>query len=292
MEYLNFSLKKKKKFKTFERQKHFTARSTFSKPLLGVCPPFLSDTVLYRQPPLTAGDATEVDSLCSLPHAHPSLYSKRNNHHFWDSKSCVAAHHHRTAEPSQAADERQHPKPPHASFCSGMPSSASPGPNAPPGGRSSRTERGSPRTPGTQSQKKKRRYRPGVVALREIRHFQKTWNLLIPAAPFIRVVKQITFQFSHDVSRWTAEALVALQEAAEDFLVSLFEDGMLCAIHAKRVTLRLEKTSIPNWSGEMLFSHRNSKPNIRRYSERSEATCPLKKDFELARRLGGKGRPW
>lgn len=138
---------------------------------------------------------------------------------------------------------------------SGRPSSASPGPNTPPGGSSNRTERGSPQTPGTQSQKKKRRYRPGTVALREIRHFQKTWKLLIPAAPFIRVVKQITFQFSHDVNRWTAEALVALQEAAEDFLVHLFEDGMLCAIHAKRVTL-------------------------------------MKKDFELARRLGGKGRPW
>jgi hypothetical protein len=102
MEYFEFSLKKeKKKFKTFERQKHFAARSTFSKPLLGVCPPFLSATVLHRQQPLTAGDATEVDSLCSLPHAHPSLSSKRNNHHFWDSKSCVAAHHHRTP-PSQA----------------------------------------------------------------------------------------------------------------------------------------------------------------------------------------------
>lgn len=45
--------------------------------------------------------------------------------------------------------------------------------------------------PGTQSQKKKRRYRPGTVALREIRHFQKTWKLLIPAAPFIRVVSSL-----------------------------------------------------------------------------------------------------
>ncbi|KAG6667051.1 hypothetical protein I3843_01G069700 [Carya illinoinensis] len=112
-----------------------------------------------------------------------------------------------------------------------------------------------PGTSGTQRQAKKRHYRPGTVALREIRHLQKTWTLLIPIAPFVRVVKQITFQFSPDVSRWTAEALVALQEAAEDFLVHLFEDGMLCAIHAKRVTL-------------------------------------MKKDIELARRLGGKGRPW
>ncbi|XP_054789900.1 histone H3-like centromeric protein CENH3 [Prosopis cineraria] len=103
--------------------------------------------------------------------------------------------------------------------------------------------------------KKKHRYKAGTVALREIRHYQKSVTLLIPAAPFIRCVKQITFQLSTQVSRWTPEALLALQEAAEDYLVHLFEDGMLCAIHAKRVTL-------------------------------------MKKDFELARRLGGIGRPW
>ncbi|KAJ6334635.1 hypothetical protein OIU78_011496 [Salix suchowensis] len=47
----------------------------------------------------------------------------------------------------------------------------------------------------------------------------------------------ITQEFSQEINRWTAEALVAIQEAAEDFIVHLFEDGMLCAIHAKRVTL-------------------------------------------------------
>ncbi|KAB1219595.1 histone H3-like centromeric protein HTR12 [Morella rubra] len=138
---------------------------------------------------------------------------------------------------------------------SGGGSATSPGRSAPPGGRSDRTGREAPKAPGTQTGTKKRRYRPGTVALREIRHFQKTWKLLIPAAPFIRIVKQLSFQFSPSISRWTAEALVALQEAAEDFLVHLFEDAMLCAIHGKRVTL-------------------------------------MKKDFELARRLGGKGRPW
>ncbi|CAK7348721.1 unnamed protein product [Dovyalis caffra] len=91
--------------------------------------------------------------------------------------------------------------------------------------------------PSTQTQRKKHRFRPGTVALREIRKYQKTWTSLIPAASFIRCVRMITQEFSQEVNRWTAEALVAIQEAAEDFLVHLFEDGMLCAIHAKRITL-------------------------------------------------------
>ncbi|XP_041005951.1 histone H3-like centromeric protein HTR12 isoform X2 [Juglans microcarpa x Juglans regia] len=92
--------------------------------------------------------------------------------------------------------------------------SGSGGESSTPPARSARPG-GSPNTAGTsgtQRQAKKRRYKPGTVALREIRHFQKTWTLLIPIAPFVRVVKQITFQFSPDVNRWTAEALVALQE--------------------------------------------------------------------------------
>ncbi|KAJ0703970.1 putative transcription factor Hap3/NF-YB family [Helianthus annuus] len=60
---------------------------------------------------------------------------------------------------------------------------------------------------------------------------------------------------SPEITRWQAEALQALQEAAEDYIIQLFEDSMLCAIHAKRVTL-------------------------------------MKKDWELARRLGKKGQPW
>nr|AOH73617.1 centromere-specific histone H3 [Brassica oxyrrhina] len=105
------------------------------------------------------------------------------------------------------------------------------------------------------SKKKAFRYKPGTVALREIRHFQKNTKLLIPAAPFIREVRSITHLFApREITRRTAEALVALQEAAEDFLVGLFSGAMLCAIHARRVTL-------------------------------------MRKDFELARRLGGKGRP-
>ncbi|THF98250.1 hypothetical protein TEA_018349 [Camellia sinensis var. sinensis] len=86
-------------------------------------------------------------------------------------------------------------------------------------------------------QAKRHRYKPGTVALREIRFYQKTCKLIIPAAPFIRTVREISNFFAPQIIRWTAEALVAIQEAAEDYLVHLFEDAMLCAIHAKRVTL-------------------------------------------------------
>ncbi|MCO5607144.1 hypothetical protein L7F22_061337 [Adiantum nelumboides] len=85
--------------------------------------------------------------------------------------------------------------------------------------------------------RKPHRFRPGTVALREIRHYQKTVNFLIHPLPFARLVREVAAQFSDSVSRWTAEALVALQEAAEDHIVHLFEDTNLCAIHAKRVTI-------------------------------------------------------
>ncbi|WVZ77810.1 hypothetical protein U9M48_025631 [Paspalum notatum var. saurae] len=82
------------------------------------------------------------------------------------------------------------------------------------------------------------RWRPGTVALREIRKYQKSTELLIPFAPFVRLVREITdFYSKGHVSRWTPEAMLSLQEAAEYHLVELFQVAMLCAIHAKRVTL-------------------------------------------------------
>jgi histone H3 len=121
--------------------------------------------------------------------------------------------------------------------------------------------------------KKKRRYRPGTLALKEIRRFQKTTDLLIRKMPFARLVRfiardgvndsnvvsprstdalsdtdeprfpldsqvrEISNELSPEPLRYTAESLLALQEATEDFLVHLFEDCNLCAIHAKRVTI-------------------------------------------------------
>ncbi len=84
--------------------------------------------------------------------------------------------------------------------------------------------------------KKPHRYRPGTVALQEIRRYQKGSELLLRKAPFQRLVREIVAGFKADL-RMQSSALEALQEAAEAYLVSLFEDTNLCAIHAKRVTI-------------------------------------------------------
>lgn len=81
-----------------------------------------------------------------------------------------------------------------------------------------------------------RRYRPGTVALRQIRKYQKTTNLLIRRLPFARLVREIAQNYKSDL-RFQSTAIVALQEAAEAYLVQLFEDANLLAIHAKRVTI-------------------------------------------------------
>ncbi|KAJ7155444.1 histone-fold-containing protein [Mycena crocata] len=84
--------------------------------------------------------------------------------------------------------------------------------------------------------KKPYRFRPGTVALREIRHYQKTTNTLIRKLPFQRLVREIAQDFKANL-RFQSTALQALQEAAEAFVVGLFEDTQACAIHAKRVTI-------------------------------------------------------
>jgi len=87
---------------------------------------------------------------------------------------------------------------------------------------------------------KKRKFRAGAKALREIRKYQKSSDLLIPAMPFSRLIREVAQSvLGYNVAefRFQSSALMALQEAAEAFLVTLFEDTVLCAIHAKRVTI-------------------------------------------------------
>ncbi|ELK30961.1 Histone H3.3 [Myotis davidii] len=119
--------------------------------------------------------------------------------------------------------------------------------------------------PSTGGVKKPHRYRPGTVALREIRRYQKSTELLIRKLPFQRLVREIAQDFKTDlrfqsaaigalqvrrgprrgrgsrlVSRFPQSLIVRscpLQEASEAYLVGLFEDTNLCAIHAKRVTI-------------------------------------------------------
>lgn len=84
--------------------------------------------------------------------------------------------------------------------------------------------------------RKPHRFRAGTVALREIRKYQKGTELLIRKMPFQRLVREIAQDYKEDL-RFQASAIMALQEAAEAYLVGLFEDSNLLAIHAKRVTI-------------------------------------------------------
>ena len=84
--------------------------------------------------------------------------------------------------------------------------------------------------------KKPHRYRPGTVVLREIRRYQKSTELLIRKLPFQRLVREIAQDFKTDL-RFQSSSILALQESAEAYLIGLFEDTNLCAIHAKRVTI-------------------------------------------------------
>jgi histone H3 len=84
--------------------------------------------------------------------------------------------------------------------------------------------------------KKPHRYRPGTVALREIRKYQKSTDMLIRKLPFMRCVREIGQEFKADL-RWQNTALACLQEAAEAYLTGVLEDANLAAIHGKRVTI-------------------------------------------------------
>ena len=95
-------------------------------------------------------------------------------------------------------------------------------------------------------QRKPHRYRPGTVALRQIRRYQKSTDLLLRKLPFQRLVRELAQEVKSDL-RFQGSAVLALQEAAEAFLVGLFEDTNLCAIHAKRVTIS---------PGDMLLARR------------------------------------
>jgi histone H3 len=90
--------------------------------------------------------------------------------------------------------------------------------------------------PATGGVKRPRRFRPGTVALREIRRYQRGTELLMRKLPFQRLVREIASSFLDNV-RFQSTALLALQEAAEAYLVGLMEDTNMCAIHAKRVTI-------------------------------------------------------
>ena len=83
---------------------------------------------------------------------------------------------------------------------------------------------------------KKFKWKPGTRALREIRFYQKSTALLLQRIPFLQLIREVAQDFKTDL-RFTADATYTLQCASEDYLVRLFKDSNLCAIHAKRVTI-------------------------------------------------------
>ena len=85
--------------------------------------------------------------------------------------------------------------------------------------------------------KKPRRFRPGTVALREIRRYQKSTELLIRKSPFQRLVREIASEMVTKDLRFQSSAIAAIQQAAEAYLIGLFEDSNLCCLHAGRVTV-------------------------------------------------------
>lgn len=90
-----------------------------------------------------------------------------------------------------------------------------------------------------EGKKKRYRYRPGTKALLEIRRYQKTTDLLMPKLPFSKLVREIAMRIIPRGAqmRFQSSALLALQEASEEYLTQLFEDCVLLAIHARRVTI-------------------------------------------------------
>lgn len=96
----------------------------------------------------------------------------------------------------------------------------------------------------------KKPYRPGQAAMKEIRKYQRSTDLLIPKAPFVRLCREIIMNIHQcpsggknlaslpgHPSKFTHECIDALRESAEAYLVSLFESSVLCCSHAKRVTV-------------------------------------------------------
>ena len=94
---------------------------------------------------------------------------------------------------------------------------------------------------------KRHRYRPSTVALREIRRYQRSTDLILNKRGFLRLVREVAQEVTEKSYRFQPSAVLALQEASEAYLVGLYQDANLCALHAKRVTL---------FPSDMLLAHR------------------------------------
>ena len=78
---------------------------------------------------------------------------------------------------------------------------------------------------------------PGYQALKEIRRQQASTDMLLRITPFTRIIKEIIYQITPREYRIQTAAIRALMEAAQSFMITLFDSANLCTAHAKRVTL-------------------------------------------------------
>uniref|UniRef100_A0A183CBH5 Histone domain-containing protein n=1 Tax=Globodera pallida TaxID=36090 RepID=A0A183CBH5_GLOPA len=92
-----------------------------------------------------------------------------------------------------------------------------------------------------------KRRRPGTKALEEIRKYQKSTTPLVPREPFRRLVNEIVLEMTGRTLRMEAEAITALQEAAEALLVTVFEAANRCAIHGHRMTVMPSDFALVRW---------------------------------------------
>ena len=113
---------------------------------------------------------------------------------------------------------------------------------------------------GGMKERKQHRNRPGTVVLREVKRYQKSIDMLLPKAPFQRLVRGITADMDHEL-RFQSQALLALQEATEAYIVGVFEDTNLCAIHAKRMTVMKKDMDLARRiRGDRNFDYRDLQP--------------------------------
>ena len=132
--------------------------------------------------------------------------------------------------------------------------------------------------PATGGVKKPHRYRPGTVALREIRRYQKTTNLLIPKICYQRFLREISSdpnkcsQRSDGPFRWQGSAILATQTVAEDYLTVQLEDANVCALHSKRVTVMPKDIQLVRRikGEEAVITNRNSVAAIYKHSNDAE----------------------
>lgn len=104
--------------------------------------------------------------------------------------------------------------------------------------KSVKLNRGSKRkTAPTVATKKPHRYRPGTVALREVRKFQKSTRTLLPSLPFARLVREIAKEIHQDKFHWQENAILGCQETLESYLTCLFAKANDVAMSGKRLTV-------------------------------------------------------